>query len=75
MFSRNLIKSRYLARFSMTSCPENCYYGDVKKKEYSWADVNGPVMAAIEVNFIGQGAVSWYNDVLQTKESVETQPY
>lgn len=59
----------YLVRCSMTSCLENSYYGDVEEEQYPWVDINRPIVVGIEVEFIGRGAVSWYDDVLQTKES------
>lgn len=53
----------------MTSCSENSHYGSIEQKEDSWVDINWPVMTAVQIEVIGQGAVSWYDDVLQTKES------
>lgn len=52
----------------MTSCPENSCYGNVEEEQYSWVDINWPVMVSIKIEVIGQGAVPWYDDVLQTKE-------
>lgn len=62
-------RSRYLGRCSMTSCLENSCYSDVEEKQYPWIDINWPIMIGIKVEFIRRGAVSWYDDVLQTKES------
>lgn len=53
----------------MTSCLENSCYSDVEEKQYPWIDINWPIMIGIKVEFIRRGAVSWYDDVLQTKES------
>lgn len=71
IFSSNKEGSRYLARCSMTSCLENSCYGNVEEEQYSWVHINWPIMIGIKVEVIGRGAVSWYNDVLQTKESTE----
>lgn len=60
---------RYHVRASVTSCSENSHYGSIEQKEDSWVDINWPVMTAVQIEVIGQGAVSWYDDVLQTKES------
>lgn len=61
----------YLVWCSMTSCLQNSCYGNVKEQQYSWVDINWPVMVAIEVEVVGRGAVSWYDDILQAKESTE----
>lgn len=53
----------------MASCLENSYYGNVEEEQYSWVDVDWPMMIRIKVKVIGCGAVSWYDNVLQTKES------
>lgn len=53
----------------MTSCLENSCQGDVEEEEHSWADINGPIIADVELELVGWGAVSRFDDVLQTEES------
>lgn len=55
----------------MISCLENGCYGDIEEEQYSWVDVNGPVMVSVEVQVVGGGAVPWDDDVLQTKQSAQ----
>lgn len=55
----------------MTSCSEDGHYGSVEQEEDSWVDINWPIMTAVQIEVIGQAAVSWYDDVLQTKESMQ----
>lgn len=57
----------------MTSRLDNSCYGNVEEEQYSWVDINWPIMICIKVEVIGRGAVPWYDDVLQTKESRQEQ--
>lgn len=52
----------------MTGCLENGGDGDVEEEQYSRVDINRPVVAGIKVELVWRGAVSWDDDVLQTKE-------
>lgn len=54
---------------SVTFCLENSCQGDVEEEEYSWTDVNGPIVADVELQLVGRGAVPRFDDVLQTEES------
>lgn len=56
----------------MTSCFDNSCDGNIEKEQYSWVDINWPIVTGIQAEVIGLGAVSWYDDVLQPKESKQT---
>lgn len=47
---------------SVTLCLENSCQGYVEEEEDSWTDVNGPIIA--EVELVGRRAVSSSDDVL-----------
>lgn len=53
----------------MKSCLENSHNGDVEEKQYPRVDINWPIVTGIKVEVIGGRAVSWNDDVLQSKES------
>lgn len=54
----------------MTADLQNCYYGDVEKKEDAWIDIHGPIMVCVEYEVIGVGgAIKRVNDILKTKKS------
>lgn len=62
---------RYLVWRCVTPCLQDSCYSNVKQQQYSWVDVNWPIVVSVEVEVIRWGAVSRYDDVLQTKESPE----
>lgn len=57
----------------MKSCLEDSHNGHVEEKQNPRVDVHRPIMAGIKVKVKGRRAVSWYDDVLQAKESEQKQ--
>lgn len=65
----------YLLFCPVIACFEYSHYGYVEKEEYSWVDINWPIMVGINNEVVGHGAVSWYDDVLQTEQPTNTKTY
>lgn len=65
--------TRYLVGCCMKSGLEDGHDGHVEEEQDSRVDVHRPIMAGVQVEVKGRRAVSWDDDVLQSKESKQEQ--